>query len=268
MIKVVNSVCDNLKKNILHNFSSNLYLYIDVMTYGFSNESISTYIVQDNNNKVSAVIYVYYCSIQLMAFSQISDNELSEVAVFLLQRKYHRVSGPTVLLERLQQFLSDSYLITNGYLMRYSNKISFTAKLSDFEMFYASLDDFPEISHMICRDVHMKDSYTESILSNQLINRYKDGCVNLCIRCDGRIVSHFATYAFSDDLAVLSGMITDPQYRGRGYGSVLVNELSSHVLESGRQPFLYCYDLNYISWYEKLGYSIVASSSKLELKIN
>ena len=77
-------------------------------------------------------------------------------------------------------------------------------------------------------------------------------------------MSHFATYAVTEDVAVMSGMITDPACRGQGLGGRLVKALSGHVRAKGKTPVLYCYEEAYNTWYQKLGYTVIGTAAKLE----
>ena len=92
-------------------------------------------------------------------------------------------------------------------------------------------------------------------------------CKNFIIKKDGIIVSHFATFAVANDIAVLSGMVTKNNYRGQGFGGELVKTLSSEIkYNDGITPILYCYEEEYYTWYQKLGYKTIGTSSKMEIE--
>lgn len=263
MIQRITEPDENFALELLkQNKFQNLYLYIDAVAYGFSGENIESYFVK-NCAETYAMIYIYYGSVQLLEVSSLTEDLTEEIASFILQKDYRRVSGTSSMIQQLHQALEHCFEITSGYIMKYND-----SKPYPFEnTYFATEIDFREIAQLICTDPGMGSSYNVQGLYTQLLNRFKnDGCENLCIKKDGRIVSHFATYALANDIAVLSGMITKTEYRGMGLGSQLVKQLSSHVLCSGRTPILYCYEDEYYTWYQKLGYETIGQCSKLVKK--
>lgn len=254
-----------LRDTISNSIYNNVYLYIDTCTYGFSDDNIQTFVSINSDKNIDAIIYEYYNSIQLLEINHLNENQISEIASFIIEHRYRRISGNSEFIKRLHFFLMGVYDLTNGILMKYADAPHEYDKA--FLPYFAAADDFDEIAKLICNDPHLGKSYNESSLKEQLLKRYlEDGCENICIKCDGMIVSHFATYAITKNLAVLSGMVTHPLYRGRGMGSVLVKDLSMHLVKKGRTPLLYCYEEGYFTWYEKLGYLKIGTNSKLELK--
>lgn len=167
------------------------------------------------------------------------------------------------MIRDLHQVLERDYEITSGYIMKYDDRQFYPIDNTCF----ATEKDFLEIAQLICTDPGMGRSYSVQGLCTQLLSRFKnDGCESICIKKDGKIVSHFAVYALANDIAVLSGMITKAEFRGMGLGGRLVKQLSSHLVCSGRTPILYCYEDEYYSWYQKLGYQTIGLSSKLVRK--
>jgi len=244
----------------------NVYLYIDAITYGLKGDFISTYVLEDDSKQVVIIAYEYYGSLQLLEIDQSTDEQIEIIAKFILQKRYKRISGASSLLMRIYQSIRTSYTITDGLLMRFNEEMIKTFHEEAVESFFADETNFHEIAELICGDSSFGKSYDAATLEKQLLNRYqKDGCENLYIKLDGIIVSHFATYALTDDIAVMSGMVTKKSYRGNGLGSILVKKLSKHVAKSGRTPVLYCYESEYKTWYEKMGYVVIGTNSKLEI---
>ena len=240
-------------------------MYIDLITYGYQQDSICTYVLADSTNNIKVIIYEYYGSIQLLEIGDVLDSEVDELNEFLLSKTYKRVSGTYDLVNCIKRNDSIHWKMTYGYIMKFDRNSIYNLN-KDYDVFFAKTEDFEEIAKLICMDPGMGNSYDMDNLRRQLIRRYeKDGCGDMYSRIDNRIVSHFASYAIIDDIAVLSGMITDSSYRNEGLGSVLVRKLSSHVSEQNKDAILYCYDREYDTWYEKLGYRIVEKCAKLEL---
>ena len=240
---------------------TNVYLYIDVMTYGVNADEIRTF-VSESDGEIQGIVYEYYHSLQLMSVGAISDSLVSDISGLIIGSGMKRISGPEDLVSALYDRLSSSYTITRGSIMKYSGEKKTIAEDTSF----AGPDDFTEIAQLICQDHHLGIGYDYENIRKQLIYRYEnENCENMIIRKDGRIVSHVATYAVMPDLAVVSGMLTAPDHRNQGHGMKLLTSFSTYLVQSGKQPVLYCYEDEYHSWYEKLGYHDIGSSAKLDL---
>ena len=246
------------RNEIIKDKFQNVYLYIDVAQLGFVNDNVESFIAFDNG-KPMALLYIYYSSLQLFCVQKFSDSVAKEIAKFIFERKIIRVSGRTDEIDAVSNFLPCK--ITSGYIMSYTgedcNKKSELAKETDL----------PEIAQLICSDKNLGNSYTYDSLILQMRNRMlNNGCKSRIIRIDGKIVSHFATFAVWDDIAVLSGMVTHPNYRNQGFGGILVRDLSNEVkYNDNKRPLLYCYEEQYYTWYQKLGYETIGKSSKIEV---
>ncbi|MBP5416498.1 MAG: GNAT family N-acetyltransferase [Clostridiales bacterium] len=239
----------------------NVYLYIDVMTYGVNADEIRTF-VSESDNEIHGLVYEYYNSLQLLSFGKVSESLVSDIAGLIIGSGMKRITGPEDLVSALYERLSSSYTITRGSIMSYSGEKKAIAEDTSF----AGLDDFAEIARLICQDHHLGIGYDYENIRKQLVYRYEhENCENMIIRKDGKIISHVATYAVIQDLAVVSGMLTAPDYRNQGHGMKLMTSFSSYLVQSGKQPVLYCYEDEYHSWYEKLGYHDIGSSAKLDL---
>ena len=255
--KDYNSLSSIIKE---HKFE-NVYLYIDSIMYGFESKYVSTYLLEADK-ELFAIIYNYHNSLQILEVKRPTKELIQEVSDFIINNQINRVSGSYSLLLRVFQTYKKVYLFTPGVIMRYQYDPKY---IFSNQTFFASMKDLDEIAQMIIDDQHLGNSYKISDLSLQLKLRFmNDGCEYLCIKKDGMIISQFATFAIADDCAILSGMVTRPAYRDKGYGSILVKELSTHVYKKGKMPILYCYEEEYKTWYLKLGYETIGETAKLE----
>jgi len=250
-----------IKNLVKENRFLNPYLYIDVSTEGFINSSVDTYLVE-SNGIIFCIIYFYHNSIQLLGLETLTISLRKELAKYIDDKNIKRVTGPREIINDIFLYMP-RYHRTDGYIMLYK-----TSDINCCQVEKASLDELHEIAEIIYSDKHLGIGYTFDNLLEQLSYRmlYKN-CNNYIIKKDNKIVSHFASYAVAEDFVILSGMVTRPEYRGRGYGSILVKALSSDVvLKDKKTPLLYCYENEYYTWYQKLGYQTIGTSSKLEIK--
>lgn len=261
MIDVVKENDDILRNLIISNRYQNVYLYIDYLTYGCCNNNIKTLIVYNSNQKPCVIIYEYFQSIQLMIVGVIDEYALSELSTFFITTDYRRLTGPTSLMNEVM-IRTQKYHITHGHIMKYTAIDDYYSDKAEF----AKFSDFEEIAKLIYLDKELGKGYTYDNILMQLRIRYKEKqCENMVVRIGETIVSHVATYAVLPDLVVVSGMITIPSFRGMGFGGQLLRTFSNHLISNNRTPILYCYQDEYYSWYQKLGYETIGTSSKLEL---
>lgn len=81
----------------------------------------------------------------------------------------------------------------------------------------------------------------------------------------GEIVSAAFGWLTDEHVARVSGVVTHPDWRGRGYATAVVGELTKQLLDGGRRPFLYVSLENTpaVRVYERLGYLPHAVMDKL-----
>ena len=150
----------------------NVYLYIDKTIYGYSGDNVETYVVR-TSVEISAVIYQYYNSIQLLELIDLDNDDLKEVADFILEKKYIRISGPSLIVKKIFKLIDRFYILTDGSLMQFTDTDNIETH-SKGTFFAKELQDFKEIAKLICNDPHLGKSYIESNLTEQLISRYKN----------------------------------------------------------------------------------------------
>ncbi len=85
------------------------------------------------------------------------------------------------------------------------------------------------------------------------------------VECNGGIVSAAFGWLTDRHVARVSGVVTHPERRGRGYATAVVGELTRRLLAGGRRPFLYVSLGNTpaVRVYERLGYRPHAVVDKL-----
>lgn len=253
---------DYLAKLIAYHKFENVYLYIDSIVYGFEDDNITTYVLEDKN-KVAAIIYNYHNSLQILEIECPNSVLVEELYSYIERERIIRLSGSYSLLLRIFQKCKTKYMFSFGHIMKYKFDKNY---IMSNQSYFATYDELDEVAKLIVDDPHLGKSYILSNLTLQLKSRYlHDGCENLCIKKDGIIISHFATYAIGEDVAILSGMVTKPEYRDKGYGSILVKDFSNYIYKKGITPILYCYEEEYYTWYQKLGYETIGESAKLEM---
>jgi len=75
---------------------------------------------------------------------------------------------------------------------------------------------------------------------------------------DGRLAAMAGERLRPDQFSEISAVCTDPEFRGRGYGQILVSSLAGMILAESRIPFLHVIPENQSakSVYEKVGFRV------------
>ena len=250
-----------LKDIIKNDIYQNVYLYIDTSTYGFENQDIQTWIVAENEID-TVIVYKYYNSFQLFQISEPSDGNIKEICFLSEQNQIQMMSGCVNLIRRISNMLP-RWEKNEGIIMRAGEK----AAKEDCEIFKASPEECLEIAELICADEGIGGHYSMELLEEQLKDRMLNwNCQNFVLRENGKIVSHMGTYADIDGIAVLGGLVTAPEVRGKGYGKRVLQSLTAQVLKEKKIPVLYCYEQDVMEWYQHLGWIQVYHCAKLERK--
>lgn len=78
------------------------------------------------------------------------------------------------------------------------------------------------------------------------------------VKIDGRLAAMAGERMKPDGHTEVSGVCTDPAYRGRGYAGALMRRVVDGILARGETPFLHAYaaNLGAIALYESLGFEV------------
>ena len=251
-----------IKKIIEKDIYQNVYIYIDINTYGFISEAIKTYILQVEDN-IKAILYHYYNSLQIFICGKLNFYELSCVAEHIKKYNFKIISGNKKIIKDLYNQLNLSYRINNGYVMKKEKLVKSSSGITEI----AKADDYEQIAELVCEDKSIGGHYSIPQLIKQFNERKENyNCKNLIIKNNNKVICHMGVYANSPKIAVLGGLITEKKYRGLGYGMKILNDLTQLVQIENKVPILYCYNKKIINWYKKLGWECLTESYKLEKK--
>lgn len=255
--KITKEEENRIAGQLLEQCFQNPYLYIDATTFGFSGPNIDTWLVR-SEDKVEVVLYRYYDSLQICVLADKVDG--LQIAEFIREKGFKMVSGTESIIRQLSELLpnyKDSYgVIMGGDIARETKNTA--AQL-------AGPEECGEIAELICSDTDIGGHYNVAQLQEQLQDRMLHwNCVNVVVKEDGKIVAHAATYADCPAFAILGGLITHSDYRGKGYGGQVLEALTKCILEAKKKPLLYCYNPETIRWYRRNGWEIICNCGKIE----
>lgn len=237
-----------------------LYSYIDLKKFGIENPNLTVYF--DESDSICCTALKYYEGLQL--FDADGKMDVEATAELIKGLNSHIVSSTVDVIEKLYPLLKDTYEMEQGYVTEMLSMRS--CEISE-EVRPAELSEYDEIARLICSDEGVGGHYEPEELKNQLLTRLGEGMGrNYIIKRDGEIIHHAATYAELDNLAVISGVITREDWRGKGVGTLAVRKLCHDLLQEGKKPCLFYYTKQAEGFYKKIGFEEGTGWAKLVLK--
>ena len=249
-------VLGRLKKQI--EFS--LYTYIDLVKYGLHDDSTALYSIEPACEDKGAVIALkYHNGLNLVGEGNSYDGK--RMMRLVKHVKPSIISGRLDVVEALHKELKGQYTMESGYVLKWAGK---TPDSADPEVERAALGDCREIAQFIMGEDSIGSYYELEDMTQQLTQRMEEGMGrNYLIRREGKIVSHCATYAELEDIAVIAGVITSPEYRHKGLFQRIFLTLVNDLSQEGKDIYLFAFGEALPKMYEKLGMKIVGEWGRL-----
>lgn len=238
-----------------------LYLYLDFLKYGFSYNYVKTWLMLDND-RIVGVILKYKTGMHVFSHDNTFDiNEFNDLV--LSQHPDMICASKDTALLLIAKLEDSSYKLETGYVGMYSGSDSIDVG----EALKARKRDFKEIVSLLYQDEGIGASYDKSILAQQLFERSRQRYSrNIVFKRDNHVVSHVCTGAENENLAVVSGLVTDGRYRGKGLASKLLQICCSELLNEGKKVYSIYYTQAAQHTHHKGGFVDVCEYGKLFLK--
>ena len=237
-----------------------LYSYIDLKKFGIENPNLTVYF--DESDGICCSALKYYEGLQL--FDADGKMNAEETAKLIRELNSHIVSSTVDVIEKLYPLLEDTYEMEQGYV---TEMLSMPECEISEEVRPAEIGEYDEIANLICSDEGVGGHYVPEELKEQLLTRLSEGMGrNYVLKRDGEFIHHAATYAELDNLAVISGVITREDWRGKGVGTLAVRKLCDDLLKEGKKPCLFYYTKQAEGFYKKIGFEEGTGWAKLVLR--
>lgn len=232
IIKCDLSNIDHVFDYIGDDYKNCLYTYIDLKEYGLENENFNVWI-QLHENEICCLISEYYEGIQIYSkdYNLIAD----ELAEFIKRKNPGIISGRKKSIDKIK------YLFPN-----YSEEIGIIGELEELtyppspNAYSASIDEIDEIAKIIHQDENLGKHHTYKSLYDQFYERKKDNFGRSFILRDStsnNIICHAATYAELPELCVIGGVLTTPDYRGKGFSKGTLAAICKEMQLEGKKVF-------------------------------
>lgn len=250
-----------IEEYIGDDYNKCLYLYLDFMKYGLTNENIKSW-VDIENGEITSVALKYYSGLHI--FSKNRNCNYEVLRDLILEEDPSIICAEKFLIENLSELFNDEEYGTNYGWVRELNKC-YDSDNQCVEL--ATSDDYDEISELILTDPSFSNYYTFDELKKQIEEQNEnDYGRNYIIKRNGEIISHAATCAESNKIAVISHLITDERYRNQGLATKTCSKLCNEVILEGKTVYLTNYTFESTALYDKLGFEPSCEIGKLYKK--
>lgn len=263
-MKVMLFECKNSDKNTIleyigKDYGKCLYIYIDLCKYGLDNENFNAWIQYGANGEITAVVTEYYRGIQI--YSKEVNLDGKELSDFMKQKNPPIILGMKETIDTLKQ-----------YLPEYQEELGTVGQLKEIKSFInpkaysAEVSELKEIVGILAEDEGIGKPYGFDSLYKQYKERKEEGFGRNYVLRDEKtndIICHAGTYAEISELAVIGGVITAPEYRGKGYSKETLAAICRELLDEGKDVFSFYYIPSAIKMHQGVGFEKIGDWAKL-----
>lgn len=214
-----------------------LYIYIDLRLYELTGDNFSVWVQLNDSGKICCVVSEYYKGIQI--YSRNNDLSIDELTEFLREKDPPNIFGAF-----------ETIALIRGDFTDYEEEPGIVGHLKELVMPVdksvrkAEAGELEEIVRLVAEDEDIGKPYGFESLYEQYKERFeKKHGRNYILRekTSGKIICHAGTYAETDDVAVIGGVITAPEFRGKGYSKQTLAALCYDLKNEGKDVFSFFY---------------------------
>lgn len=233
-----------------------LYLYVDLLKYGFDNENINVWF-QKEEDEIKALVLQYYTGVHV--FSKEVEFDVKDVVDLLKEINPSMICGMKWTLDKIKDYF-DNYEMEIGIVGELTN-----LKVYDTEGCYkANAEEIKELAELLAEDESLGKPYGFELLYKQLLERYEENFGrNFIYRDNGKIVATASTYAEKGGVAVISGVMVHPEYRGKGLSKNLLSAVCDNLKKDGFDVFSYYYIPSATRMHQSVGFEPIGDWAKL-----
>lgn len=252
----VENVLSYLKKDV----QNCLYIYIDLVRYGIANPNMMVWISKEKGT-INSVIMKYHDGFQIYSKEAIRD--VNDILKLIQQYHPERISGNESIIKQLERLCKDDYKGSYGVVFHRTKEQLYGWPI-ERRCDFADLSDILEIADLLLAEKEFGDYYTKEEMIKQLEDRYRTKMGrSMVIRDSGKIVGHMATFAETDDIAIVSGTVMDKHYRNTDHFNTLNNEFHDQICRiEQKDVYFFSTSKRHIAFFSKY-FEICATYGKL-----
>lgn len=238
------NVCmDLLKKRA----AENLFIIGDIENFGFDTDFQEVW-GEFSKEKLIAILLRYEQNVIVYANGPFNTGAFAEMVDQLPVRF---LSGLEPIVELMKKKMKRK---TNSSKRMYYAKCTNLAecKVIDEALHYSTVDDYEKVHHFLMNVPEF------NIIPSQLESRRRTLQTRtgrtIYIEKDGKVVSTASTTAENSLSAMIISVATADNYKGHGYGTKVVYELTRQIIEEGKTTCLFYDNPAAGKIYERIGY--------------
>ncbi|OEC97288.1 MULTISPECIES: GNAT family N-acetyltransferase [Methanobrevibacter] len=258
---IIECTNDNIKtvfNYIGEDYGKCLYIFIDLKKYGLDDDNFNVWI-QYNNDKICAIISEYYNGIQI--YSKFEDLIIEEIVKFIKQKDVKTLFSIKPIINKINEFLPN-YKQETG-IVGELKKLIFEPNVHAYS---APISELEEIVKLVSEDENIGKPYGYDSLFSQYYERKTSNFGrNFVLRdkINNEIICHAGTYAELPEFAVIGGVITSKQYRGKGFSKGTLSALCHQLKSENKRVFSYYYIPSATKMHTSVGFKKIEEWSKL-----
>ncbi len=255
---------EELMRVLLQDPDYNLYMIGDVENYGFD-EDFQDVWGNIEQGQISSVLLRYY--VFFMYYSPYVEDVTEYADIMNGHDQFEVLSGKVECVQRFLPLIK--FKKTRDLHLAKLNEQDFhlTGDISKVQA--TTLDDIPEIYELYGKIDEFNDA---SLDVERLELPLKTGTGRIVhLRGKGsegedRIISSVATTAETSETAVLVGLMTDLEYRGKGYASLCIQKICDDLIREKKRAYLTYDNPDAGRIYRKVGFKEIGRWSMVEVK--
>lgn len=227
---------DDVLSYIGEDYGRCLYLYLDLLEFGFDSPCVSVWKEETEDGGMAALALVYHATAHL--FTRCGDVDCAGWARLLSRLGVSLVCAEDSVIRSLENDMRGSVEYGSvGHLACAPEAPERTG------IRCAAAEDFVAIAQLLHQYAHYNRKADLATVERQLRSRWESGFArNYVLEADGSIVAHVCTQAEGPAVAVAGGFVTAPRYRRRGLAARLFKALAFDLAAEGKDVFSFYYD--------------------------
>jgi uncharacterized protein len=212
------------------------FIISDMQRNNYTDENFKVF-GEFEEGKLQSILLNNFSNLTYYAKTDRNVNAYKEVIPVLAFKK---ISGPNSLVEKLIPFVN----IQSDRLsyMGYVEKIDIKRKYPHLQVKYVNTDEEIGMQYDLLLSAKeylgvMPDSKEKYIAGQRKIINTNSRTAYLLV--DNKMVSSCSTTSEYDKSAIVTGVVTSPEYRNRGYSSEVLICLFEALINEGKYPYLF-----------------------------
>ena len=226
------------------------FIISDLIRNNYSEEEFKVY-GEFEENKLKSILINNFNN---LTYYSKEDRDIDVYKGIMNDLKFKKISGPKDLVEKFIPLVKVQGDISS--YMGYFNELVYKRKYEDLSIGFIKTEEEIGMQYDLLmsteeyQDILPIDKYEYIMDQKSIINVNSRTAYLLA---DNKMVAACSTIAEYDKSAIVVGVVTDPKFRNKGYGTEVLIELFNNLLNEGKYPYLFYNNPAARSVYKKIG---------------